>query len=176
MCYVSNYEKKWKILDNFLIKLKKKGVKIPLEIINDLRSAKTIIQVLKPNLKKTENISRIEEYMRKVETFAVYTSEKLGISDVEELLKKTTCMKQQEKTKHPKETQKFIHGVPKNNSWLLIKPSEELQVKLIKELVKKNQLGLKIEKNEDIIVFGKQNMIKSFVKDVTKLFNGIKDP
>ena len=42
-----SYEENWKVLADLLTELRKKGEKIPTHIMNDLRSAKTMIQILK---------------------------------------------------------------------------------------------------------------------------------
>jgi hypothetical protein len=42
-----SYEEKWKVLADLLAELQEKGETIPADVINDLRSAKTMIQVLK---------------------------------------------------------------------------------------------------------------------------------
>ncbi|MBT8171645.1 DUF2096 family protein, partial [Candidatus Bathyarchaeota archaeon] len=64
-----SYEKKWNILSNFLTELKKNGKKIPTNVVKDLRSAKTIIQVRKVDPTHRETISRIDKYLRNVESY-----------------------------------------------------------------------------------------------------------
>ena len=86
-----SYDLQWKVLADLLIELQKRGEKIPADVMNDLRSAKTIIQVLKADPTHIENISRVDTYMRSVESYAIFTAEKLGI--VEEWLKKLKELK-----------------------------------------------------------------------------------
>ena len=83
-----SYDEKWKVLADLLTELQKRGEKIPAAILNDLRSAKTMIQVLKADPTHTENISRIDTYLRSVESHAIYTIEKQGSESAEEWLKK----------------------------------------------------------------------------------------
>ena len=82
-----SYDEKWKVLDELLIELQKRGEKIPADVMKDLRSAKTIIQVLKADPSHLESSSRIDTYLRSVESYAILTAEKLGIA--EKWLKKT---------------------------------------------------------------------------------------
>jgi hypothetical protein len=61
-----SYEEKWKVLADLLVEVQEKGKKNPAEILNDLRSAKTMIQILKANPTNIESLSRIETYLRNV--------------------------------------------------------------------------------------------------------------
>jgi hypothetical protein len=169
-----SYEKKWKILADFLIELQKKGKKTPIEIMNDLRSAKTIIQVLKADPTHTESISRIDTYLRNVESYAIFAAENLGIINVEEWLKK---IKDPKKLKHKeklKTDSRLILGIPRDKSWVRIRLSEEPPVEIIEELVKASELSYKIQENGQMIVYGNKENIKSFIKRMTEQFISLK--
>ena len=51
-----NYRAIWKLMTNLISELKKSGEVVPLDVIEDLRSAKTIIEVLKFNHSQSENL------------------------------------------------------------------------------------------------------------------------
>ena len=70
------------------MELQKKGEKIPPEIMDDLRSAKTIIQVLNADPTSTENNASADKYLRNVESYVILTAEKFGTETVEDWLKK----------------------------------------------------------------------------------------
>jgi len=55
-----NYEEAWKVLADLFTDLKAKGETIPAHIMEDLRSAKTMIHVLEADPTHIENIPRIE--------------------------------------------------------------------------------------------------------------------
>ena len=81
------YEEKWKILSDFLIELQENGEKIPTDIIKDLRTAKTIIQVLKADPQSQDNVSRVDKYLRNVESFAICTADNTEKTNAEIWLK-----------------------------------------------------------------------------------------
>jgi hypothetical protein len=165
-----SYDEKWKVLADLLTELQKRGEKIPAAILNDLRSAKTMIQVLKADPTHTENISRIDTYLRSVESHAIYTIEKQGSESAEEWLKKlkgTKMVKMKEK-KEP--TSRFIHGVPRDKSWVRIQISDDTPLKDVKKFVNENKLSYRTQEKGYILVYGNENDIKSFVKGMGKQF------
>ena len=166
-----SYEKKWNILADMLIELQEKGEKTPKEIMKDLRSAKTIIQVLKADPAHTESVSRIETYLRNVESYVIFTAEKLGTKTVEtwlEMLKDKVSDKVEEQT----EQNRFVVGVPRDQNWIRIQITEETPLKIIKNLVKKNKLSCTTQEDGYVIVYGEKNNIKSLVKTIAERFRG----
>jgi hypothetical protein len=163
------YEEQWKVLADFLIELKKESEKIPTNVMNDLRSAKTMIQVLKSNPNKLEDISRVEKYLKSVESYTIITAEKHGIEKVELWLKK--LMEEGRGKKEEKEiTSRFFLGMPRNKKWIRIQVSQDMQPKDIKKLVDSTSLSYKIQKNGYILVSGNEEEIKSFIKRMMKRF------
>ncbi len=166
-----SYEEKWIILADLLAELQERGEKIPVDIINDLRSAKTMIQVLKADPTHTENISRIDTYMRSVESYAIFAAEKLGTKTVEEWLKKLDT-----KTVKKKEDRaagsRFSLGVPRDKSWMRIKISDDTPLEDVKNLVKESKLSCKMQENGYILVYGNEKNIKSFVRRMAEQFRG----
>jgi hypothetical protein len=164
-----SYEKKWKNLADLLIEIQEKGEKTPAVILNDLRSAKTMIQILKANPTNTESFSRIETYLQSVESYIIFSAEKLGTETVQMCLKKlkeTT----EEKKENENKLSKFVHGVPRNKNWVRIQLSEETPLNEIQKLVNQERLSYKTIENGQILVYGNKNRIRSFVKSVADRF------
>ena len=164
-----SYEERWKILADLLLEVQKKGEKSPAEILNDLRSAKTMIQILKVNPTDTESFSRIETYLRNVESYVIFTAEKLGTETVQMCLKKLKEITGK-KRKKENELSNFVSGIPRNKNWVRIQLSEETPLNEVQKLVKQNKLSYKALEKGHIIVFGNKNNIKSFVKNVAESF------
>lgn len=162
-----NYDEKWEILANFLMDLKKSGKKIPVEIMNDLRSAKTVIQVLKADPTCIETISRIEKYLRNIESYAISTGEEISKNIAEDWLKK---LKDKKMEKHEKIKYKstFIHGIPRNEKWVRIKILNGILPEDLKKIAEENDLLYKIQKNDHIIVHGDAKNIKKLIKTITE--------
>ncbi len=170
-----SYEEKWKVLADLLIQLQKRGEKIPADVMHDLRSAKTMIQVLKADPTHTESISRIDTYLRSVESYAIFTAEKHGTEIVEEWLKKLEIEKRGENREKKETASRFIPGVPRDKNWVRIQTSEDTPPEDIKKLVEASNLSYKIQKNGYILVYGSGENIKSFMKKMTKRFRGARN-
>jgi hypothetical protein len=162
-----NYDEKWEILANFLIELKEKGKIVPIEIMNDLRSAKTIIQVLKSDPSCIETVSRIEKYLRNIESYAISTGEQIDKKIAEDWLKKLID-KKMEKPAKTNEKSKFIHGIPRNEKWVRIKILKGILPENLKKIVEENNLSYKTQKNDYIIVHGDPKNIKKLIKSITE--------
>jgi len=166
-----SYEEKWKSLADLLTELQERGKKIPATVITDLRSAKTMIQVLKADPTHTENTSRLDTYMRSVESYIIFAAEKLGTETVEEWLKKLKDPKTAQK-KDVAAGSRFSSGVPRGESWMRIKISDDTPLEDVKNLVKENKLSHKMQENSYMLVYGNKNNIKSFVRMMAEQFHG----
>ena len=136
-----SYEKKWKLLADLLKELQEMGKKIPADVLNDLRAAKTMIQVMKADPTHIESISRIDTYLRTVEAYTVLTMEKQGKENVEELLKKLKEPERVEKNEKVETASRFVTKVPRNKKWIRIQISEDILEKEMKKIVEENELS-----------------------------------
>jgi hypothetical protein len=168
-----SYEEKWKVLADLLMELQERGEKIPVDVMNDLRSAKTMIQVLRADPTHIESLSRIDTYMRGVESYTIFTAEKYGTELVEEWLKRLKETKVRGKEK--KTASRFIPGVPRNKNWVRIEISEDTPPEEIKKLVEESDVSYKMQENGYIFVYGDRENIKSFMKMMTERFRGTKN-
>ena len=168
-----SYEENWKVLADLLTELRKKGEKIPTHVINDLRSAKTMIQVLKADPTHIENIPRIETYLRNVESYAIFiVQEKLGTEFVERWLRKLEKAKKTKIEEKEKATPRFVPGLPRDKNWVRIQISEDTPKEDVERLAKENKLSCKMQKNGYMLVYGNGESIKSFVKKLAEKLHG----
>ncbi|PVX23893.1 MAG: hypothetical protein CW691_09420 [Candidatus Bathyarchaeum sp.] len=167
-----SYEEKWKILADLLIELQKMGEKVPVDVMTDLRSAKTIIQVLKADPTHTESISRVDTYLRSVESYTIFTAEKMGTKTAKEWLRKLEPKQIAENKEKSETVSRFIPGVPRDTNWMRIQISEDTPQEDVKKLVKENRLACKTQENGYILVYGSEDDIKSFVKKMAEQFHG----
>ena len=156
------------------MELQNKGEKIPPEIMDDLRSAKTIIQVLKADPTSTENKARADKYLRNVESYVILTAEEFGTETVEDWLKKLKETKKVEQ-KDKKTQPKFVHGIPRDKNWVQIQTSKETSKELVIKYAQKNGLSYIEREKGQIIVYGNKENIKSFVKSVAERFRNSRD-
>ncbi len=169
-----SYEEKWKILDDLLIELQERDEKIPKDVMNDLRSAKTMIQINRADPTRIENISRIDTYLRSVESYGILTAEKYGTNLVEEWLKKLKEIKEV-KAKKKKISSRFISGVPRGKNWVRIEISEGISSEEIRKLVNESDISYQIKENGYIFVYGKGENIKSFMKRMKEKLRGTRN-
>lgn len=162
------YEDKWKTLADLLIEIQKMEEKIPSTVMNDLRSAKTIIQVLKRDPTHMESLARAEVYLKNVEAYAISVAEKNSPEMVQDWLKRIN----QPETKDHKKTKNngLIPKTSKDKKWMRIKQTDELSLETVQKLSKNYVVSIKVEENGDILVFGDEKDLKRLVKDMTKHF------
>ncbi len=165
------YEEAWNVLDDLITEIRKKGETIPKHVMNDLHSAKTMIQILKADPTHVENLSRIEMYLENVESHLMFMAqEKFGADYVERWMKKL-----EEARKAPegegKAQLKFVVGIPRGEHWVRIQISEETSKSEIERLAKENGLSNKMQKNGYVLVYGDVKKVKEFVKNIAKKFH-----
>ncbi len=168
-----NYEEKWKVLADLLAELRKKDERIPAEVMKDLRSAKTMMQILKADPTYIESIPRIEIYLRNVESYAILVAqEKMGTGFVERWLKKLEKAKEMKTEEKEKTTSRFVPGLPRERSWVRVRISEDIPRENVENLAKEDKLLCKMQKNGYMLVYGNGKSIKNFVKKMADKFHG----
>ena len=164
------FEKKWNILDNFLIELQKRGEKIPEKIIRDLRSAKTIIELREADPDQLQIESRIDKYLRNVESYCISRAEKFGKNTAKRWLKQLNEDKINKNIK--KKSIRFVQGIPKNVKWLRVKTSEDTPMQEVLKIINECRLQYRKQENEYVLVYGNENNIDFFIEKMTEKFRG----
>lgn len=155
-----------------MLDMQKKGVSLQPTIINDLRSAKLMIEISESPDAKGDLTMKVDEHIGNVESLLLAEAEKtLGANYVDEWLKRIdeasvqceTC------TPHPtkKEENKFITGVPRDQKWVRVEPHDNLTCARIKELAQANSLQVNEQKDGKLVVYGSPDSLKAFVKEMT---------
>ncbi|MFA5364983.1 MAG: DUF2096 family protein [Candidatus Bathyarchaeia archaeon] len=169
-----SYEEKWKILADLLAELQNRGETVPVDVFEDLKSAKTLIQVLKADPTHVETLSRIETYMRNVESFTIFTAEKYGQTTVDEWLNKLKdqqCTEKQQTQTSPR----FVHGVPRDKNWVRIQILKDTPLEDLEKFAKECSLSYKTEEEGYVTVYGNKEELKLFVKTLAERFQGIRN-
>lgn len=158
----------WKVLEKMIADFRKRGVSIPADVMSDLRSAKTLINVLRADPSYTETSQRIEEYLLKVESHLISEGQKLfGADYVQEWLKWLDEAISKPFEEEEKGEMRFVPDVPKEYRWIRVKPSVELSIEKLEALAKDSNLSYKIQNDGYLLVYGKAENIKDFVKKMT---------
>jgi hypothetical protein len=169
-----SYEERWKVLADLLTELRKKGEEIPTDVMNDLRSAKTMIQILKADPTHIENIPKAETYLKNVESYLIFTAqEKFGSDYVTLWMRKLEEARKVVKVEGKTEAApRFVPGVPRDKHWVRIRISEYTPRKDVERLAEEEGLSHKMQKNGYMLVYGDGESIKTFVKKMAEKFRG----
>jgi hypothetical protein len=171
------YEAVWKVLEEIVIELRKKGVATPPNVMNDLKSAKILMKVLDASESdRGETAPKIEQYLGSVEAYLVTTAQtKFSPERIDTWLRRietANCGTCQTCTMEPARTEKaettFITGVPRDQKWIRVKPLASLPAEKLKQLAEETNLSSREEKDGHLIVHGNPENIKKFVKKMTK--------
>lgn len=168
-----DYEAVWKVLEEIIIELRKKGVETPSNIMNDLKSAKILIKVHEASESdRGETAPKIEQYLGNIEAYLVTEAQnKFPPARIDTWLKHIekancgtckTCMVKTEKTEKAK--MRFITGVPRGQEWVRVKPLSNLPGEKLKQLAEKANLSFREEQDGHLIFHGNGENIKKFVK------------
>jgi hypothetical protein len=172
-----NYEALWKLMADLVSELKKSGESIPDYVMRDLRAAKTMVEILKVDPSRTENLLRIEEYFSKVESYIVpAANRKLGEQYVHEWLSKVAEAQRTRQSWKPQPPKRFPVGVPRDKQWIRLEPTNQLPMEKIKRMSK--QLGLKSATQDDgcILIIGADEQVKEFVRRTAQLLRKAHKP
>ncbi len=161
----------WKLLEDMLIAVKKQGVTIPDSIVEDLRSAKSMIQ-LSCMEESGEAVQKAEEFTSKVEAFLVTEAQKVFGSEVvdgwlrqlEEAGVEPVCVMPAKV-----EEGKFVVGVPRDQKWVRVTPMENLSAEKIVEMAKLANLQVNSQSDGRLVIYGKPEDLKGFVSKMTAL-------
>ncbi len=163
------YGEVWKILDDLIIEFRKRGETIPPNVIEDLRAAKTMMQVWKADPTRTENIPSIEAFLSNVESYLIFTAhEKFGSEFSEKWMDK---LREARKTirrgvaeETLESTSKFVPGLPRGKKWVRIQVSAETPKSEIKRLAAECGLSTKMHSDGYMLVYGEDEKVKLFVQ------------
>jgi len=166
-----DYEAVWKILEDIIKEFRRKGETIRPEVMNDLHSAKTLIQVWKVDPSSSECLPQIEIFLENVESALMLTVyEKFGEKSAEEWMKKLIEARKKAPAKEESTPahRKLFPSVPKGEIWVRIQVSAETPEKTIKELVKNHKLACEMQEDGYMLVFGEKEKLKAFLQKLAK--------
>ncbi len=163
------YAAKWKVLEDLMLELRKKGLEAPSNVINDLRSAKLMIKIAEAGESQGDSALKLEEIIGSVESDLITQAQTvLSAEEVDEWLKwldeasLPTC-----EIKGKSETT-LITGVPRDQKWIRIEPMSTLPTEMLLKIAKENSLAVNQQKDGRLVVYGQQEGIKAFLRKMTE--------
>jgi hypothetical protein len=163
------YPDTWAVLEEMIADFRRRGQTVPTRIMNDLKSAGTMIRVLKADISRGETAQRIEEYLGSVESYLVSEGEKsFGTAYADEWLKRLA-----EASRKPTEEEdgtRFVPGLPREQNWIRVRPSGQLSLERLKMMAEESNLSWNAQADGSLLVYGGQDCVRSFVRKMaTKL-------
>ena len=157
----------WKVLEDLMIELRKKGVTIPPEVLTDLKSAKLMIKISEQEGSRGEASQKVEEYLGTVESYLITEAQKVLSPEIIdrwlvrlEEANAETCEEQAEENT-------FITGVPRDQKWVRVEPVGNLPTERIQQFAKESNLSVNPQKDGRLVVYGQPECIKEFLKKMT---------
>lgn len=159
------YKQWWKTLETLIAEFRKKQVTIPTEIMTSLRSAKTMINVYNADPSFLESIPTIENYLIDVESSLInMAKENFGQSFMKHWIKKLEDARKEAELKAESATSRFISGIPKDEHWIRVIPSDDVLKEDVEKLAGELGLSCKMQKEGYMLVYGSKEKVKVFVK------------
>jgi hypothetical protein len=158
------YSSAWQVLENMIADFRKRGINVPEEVMTNLKSAKTMIKILKADPSRGETLQKIEEYLGNVESYLISEGQKkVGDEYVKDWLKRL----EEANRKVDDETEtRFVAGLPREGKWIRVKPSAELTLEKLKKIAEELNLSYNIQHDGYLLVYGTDECIKEFVKKI----------
>jgi hypothetical protein len=135
--------------------------------MNDLKSARTMIRILSADSNREDTVQKIEEYIGSLELYLVSEGQKqFGTEYVDEKLKRLSEARGKTSEEEVEEA-RFVFGVPREHKWIRARPTAELSLERLKLLAEESRLSHKTQNDGTLLVHGKDEDVKGFVKKMT---------
>ena len=163
----------WKVLEEIIIELRKKGVATPQSVMSDLKSAKVLMKIMDASQKDLgETAPKVEQHLGSVEAYLITEAQKIfEPARIEEWLRRleeANCDMCAVCGEEGKEETKFVSGIPRDQKWIRVEPIATLPLEKLKQLAEKQNLSSYMQENGRLLVYGKAENIKAFVKEMTE--------
>ena len=154
----------WKLLEDMMIELKKKGVNIPPNVIEDLRSAKSMIKLSCMKESHGEVIQKAEEILGTVEAFLITEAQKIfGSETIDKWLIRLEEASI-EICEEPEDENKFVVGIPRDQKWIRVEPNGNLSSERLHQLAVQQNLSVSKQNDGRLIIYGSPENIKGYIK------------
>jgi hypothetical protein len=165
------YDEVWKVLDNLITEFRKRSKAIPSQVMEDLRAAKTLIQIFKADPKKVENVPSIEAYLGNVESHLMFEAQKeFGQTFAEEWMKKIQKARESKAEEKPTFSSKFVAGLPRGQKWVRVQITDATSEKDIRKLAEETGLSCRLQDDGYMLVYGEDERLKLFLRKSSEKF------
>ena len=168
-----NYEYLWKVLEELIVDFTKKGVTVPQELVDDLKSARTLINIHRVDPAALEIATDIELNLAQIESNLLYFAESdVSAEYADRCLKRIDEARKRGLSEERKATSRFVSGVPKGKQWIRISVSDMISDKEMDGMLKELNLSCKPQDDGYLLIYGKDEDLKTLVKEISKRIKG----
>lgn len=162
-----NFDSACRKLEELMTDLMRKGVTIPDQVIDDLKSTRTMISIYKSDPVEIDRTMETTPFLKKVEfSLILLADSEIGKEYADEWQNKIDHAYQAEDGTSASQAI-FISGVPKGESWFRIVASElSTMVQELDELLGRLHLSSEPQKDGYLLIHGRKEDIASFLKEV----------
>ncbi len=159
----------WKLLEDMMLELKAAGTAIPAKVVEDLRSAKSMIQLTYTDGSHGDALQKAEEYLANVEAYVITEGQAVfGAAKVDAWLRRLEKASGQV-CEEPAVSDKFVAGVPRSQRYVRIEPKGDLTKEKVDALAKAQGMQVKVQSDGKLVVYGSPDDLKAFLKQVTAI-------
>ena len=168
------HEKVWLTLEDLIEEFRKHGETIPPEIMEDLRAAKSLIQVARAKPTLAEDSMQIEVYLNNIEFYLIpKAQEKFGQTFADEWMKKLEKARKETTEEGIGSTvSKFLPGMPRDTPWVRVKIAEDIKQEIVEALAQESGLRTSDKENGYLLVYGEKEKLNVFMRKMTERFRG----
>jgi len=154
-----------------ITEFRKRSETIPSEVMEDLRAAKTLIQVLRADPKRVENAPSIEAYLGNVEVYLMFEAQKkFGQSVTEGWMQRIQKARESKAEEKPTFSSKFVAGLPRGRKWVRVQVTKDTSEKEIRQLAEESGLSFRLQDDGYMLVYGEDEKLKLFLKKSSDKF------
>jgi hypothetical protein len=156
----------WKLLEDMMLELKVAGVEVPAKTVDDLRTAKSMLQ-LGCMPQSGDAVQKAEELMANVEAFLATESQRaFGEAKADGWLEKLEEANSEICSEPDVEEEKFVTGVPRDMKWVRIETKGDLTTDIVGQLATDYETQVKVQPDGKLVVYGSLDNLKAFIKRI----------
>ena len=162
-----NFDSACRKLEELMTDLMRKGVTIPDQVIDDLKSTRTMISIYKSDPVEIDRTMETTPFLKKVEfSLILLADSEIGKEYADDWQNKVDYAYQAENGTSTSQAI-FISGVPKGESWFRIMASElSTMVQELDELLGRLHLSSEPQNDGYLLIHGRKEDIALFLKEV----------
>ncbi len=166
---MSGLEKRWKVLSDLLVVLRSQGADIPPDVVGDLRSARSLIEVLKVSPECEGVAGTVDQLLANVEVFLLAEAEeKLGREEAKKWREKIARSIEEAEGEALETSMRFRPGLPRGEHWVRIRVSDDIPADLLEGIAEEEGVSTELQPDGFLLVKGSKEKVRSFIKKLSE--------